>query len=171
MKFRACVRWACVCAFVLGLMITPCIAGAGTLTTEKDQKRAAQAKPSAASKTGQAAADSSKPVTSAEAIEAGRIEFLRLQCFLCHNKDMKKGIENPNAQGGEVPALVHVAEDYTWDETIKIIRNGRSSPKDKPEGPTPPLYMPSWKGIATEAYVRNVAAYLWSKQEKKEAGW
>ena len=32
---------------------------------------------------------------------------------------------NPNSQGGEVPSLLHASQDYTKDEVIAIIRNGR----------------------------------------------
>ena len=110
-------------------------------------------------------------LSEASAIESGRQEFLRYHCWVCHGQDLRGGVQNPNAQGGEVPALVHVAEDYTKDEALKLIRNGRSSPKEKSSAGTPPIYMPSWKGIVKDPYIQNIANYIWSKQEKKTSGW
>jgi mono/diheme cytochrome c family protein len=103
------------------------------------------------------------------AIEAGRQDFARFGCVGCHGTELQGGVPNPNAQGGEVPSLLHVSDDYTKDEVIAIIRNGKVPPMDNPAGPTPPLYMPSWKHVLSDEDVNRVADYLWSKQQKKES--
>ncbi len=103
------------------------------------------------------------------AIEAGKQEFARVGCVGCHGTELKGGVPNPNAQGGEVPSLLHVSDDYTKDEVIAIIRNGRVPPMDKADGPTPPLYMPPWKHVLSDEDIHRIADYLWSMQQKKDA--
>jgi mono/diheme cytochrome c family protein len=103
------------------------------------------------------------------AIEAGKQDFARFGCVGCHGTELQGGVPNPNAQGGEVPSLLHVADDYTKDEVIAIIRDGKAPPLDNPAGPTPPLYMPSWKHVLSDEDINRVADYLWSKQQKKES--
>jgi mono/diheme cytochrome c family protein len=80
-------------------------------------------------------------------------------------------VANPNAQGGEVPSLLHVSDDYTKDEVIGIIRNGRVPPLDNAAGPAPPLYMPSWKHVLSDEDINRIADYLWSKQQKQKDAW
>jgi mono/diheme cytochrome c family protein len=101
------------------------------------------------------------------AIEAGKQDFARFGCVGCHGTELQGGVANPNAQGGEVPSLLHVSDDYTKDEVIAIIRNGRAPPLENTAGPTPPLYMPAWKHVLSEEDIQRIADYLWSKQEKK----
>lgn len=103
------------------------------------------------------------------AIEAGKQDFARFGCVGCHGTELQGGVPNPNAQGGEVPSLLHVSDDYTKDEVIAIIRNGRVPPMEKADGPTPPLYMPPWKHVLSDEDINRVADYLWSKQQKKSA--
>ena len=103
------------------------------------------------------------------AIEAGKQDFARFGCVGCHGTELQGGVPNPNAQGGEVPSLLHVSDDYTKDEVIAIIRNGKAPPLDNAAGPTPPLYMPSWKHVLSDEDINRVADYLWSKQQKKES--
>ena len=103
------------------------------------------------------------------AIEAGKQDFARFGCVGCHGTELQGGVPNPNAQGGEVPSLLHVSSDYTKDEVIAIIRNGKAPPLDNAAGPTPPLYMPSWKHVLSDEDINRVADYLWSKQQKKES--
>ncbi len=102
-------------------------------------------------------------------IEVGRQDFARFGCVGCHGTELQGGVANPNAQGGEVPSLLHVSDDYTKDEIIAIIRNGRVPPKDNVSGPTPPLYMPSWKTVLSDEDINRIGDYLWSKQQKKES--
>ena len=103
------------------------------------------------------------------AIAAGKQDFARFGCVGCHGTELQGGVANPNAQGGEVPSLLHVSDDYTKEEVIGIIRNGRVPPLENSAGPTPPLYMPAWKNLLSEEDIQRIADYLWSKQEKKES--
>lgn len=105
------------------------------------------------------------------AIEAGRQDFARFGCAGCHGTELQGGVPNPNAQGGEVPSLLHLADDYTKDEVTAIIRDGRVPPLDNPKGTTPPLYMPSWKHVLSEEDISRIADYLWSKQQKQKESW
>ena len=104
-------------------------------------------------------------------IEAGKQDFSRFGCAGCHGTELQGGVPNPNAQGGEVPSLLHVSDDYTKDEVIGIIRNGRVPPLDQANGPTPPLYMPSWKKVLSDEDIHHVADYLWSKQQQQKSSW
>jgi mono/diheme cytochrome c family protein len=105
------------------------------------------------------------------AIEAGKQDFARFGCVGCHGTELQGGVANPNAQGGEVPSLLHVSADYTKDEVIAIIRNGRVPPMDNAAGPAPPLYMPAWKHVLSDEDINRIADYLWSKQEKNKDAW
>ena len=104
-------------------------------------------------------------------IEAGKADFARFGCAGCHGTELQGGVPNPNAQGGEVPSLLHLSDDYTKDEVIAVIRNGRAPPLDNTAGPTPPLYMPSWKKVLSDEDINRLADFLWSKQEKKKESW
>ena len=109
-----------------------------------------------------------RPLTPEDvSIEAGKQDFARFGCVGCHGTALQGGVANPNAQGGEVPSLLHVSDDYTKDEVIAIIRNGRAPPLENTAGPTPPLYMPSWKHVLSDEDIHRIADFLWSKQEKK----
>ena len=112
----------------------------------------------------------SHPLTPQDAaIEAGKQDFARFGCAGCHGTELQGGVPNPNAQGEQVPSLLHVADDYTKDEVITIIRDGKVPPLDNPKGVAPPLYMPSWKGVLSDEDINHIADFLWSKQEKKES--
>jgi mono/diheme cytochrome c family protein len=104
------------------------------------------------------------------AIEAGKQSFARFGCVGCHGLELQGGVPNPNSQGGEVPSLLHDSDDYTEEEVIKIIQNGKVPPVENAKGPAAPLYMPSWKTVLTDEDIHRIADYLWSLQKKKE-GW
>ncbi len=111
-----------------------------------------------------------KPLTPEEAaIEAGKQDFHRFGCAGCHGVNLQGGVPNPNAQGGEVPSLLHVSDDYTKDEVIGIISDGKQPPLADPHKPPPPLYMPTWKTVLSQEDIQRIADYLWSIQPKKEA--
>jgi mono/diheme cytochrome c family protein len=111
-----------------------------------------------------------KPLSSEEAaIEAGKQNFVRFGCAGCHGVNLQGGVPNPNSQGGEVPSLLHASDDYTKDEVVKIISNGKQPPLEDIAKPAPPLYMPSWKTVLSSEDISRVADYLWSVQTKKEA--
>jgi mono/diheme cytochrome c family protein len=60
-----------------------------------------------------------RPLTPEDvSIEAGKQDFARIGCVGCHGTELQGGVANPNAQGGEVPSLLHVSDDYTKDEVI-----------------------------------------------------
>jgi mono/diheme cytochrome c family protein len=104
-------------------------------------------------------------------IEAGKQDFARFGCAGCHGTELEGGVPNPNAQGGQVPSLLHLSDDYTKDEIIAVIRNGRAPPLDNPSGPTPPLYMPSWKHLLSDEDIHQIVEFLWSKQQKSKESW
>ncbi|MBZ5584841.1 MAG: c-type cytochrome [Acidobacteriia bacterium] len=111
-----------------------------------------------------------KPLAPEEAaLEAGKQSFARFGCVGCHGLNLQGGVPNPNSQGGEVPSLLHASDDYTKEEVIKIISNGKQPPVADVRKPTPPLYMPAWKKILSEEDINRIADYLWSLQPKKEA--
>jgi cbb3-type cytochrome oxidase cytochrome c subunit len=105
------------------------------------------------------------------AIAAGQQDFARFGCAGCHGTQLQGGVPNPNAQGEQVPSLLHVSDDYTKDEVIEIIRNGRMPPLDNASGPTPPLYMPAWKHLLSDEDIHQLVEFLWSKQQKKADSW
>jgi mono/diheme cytochrome c family protein len=116
-------------------------------------------------------AQRNKPLTPQDAaIEAGKQSFARFGCVGCHGLQLQGGVPNPNSQGGEVPSLLHASDDYTEDEVIKIIQNGKVPPVENTAKPAAPLYMPSWKGVLAEEDIHRIADYLWSLQKKK-SGW
>jgi len=113
-----------------------------------------------------------RPLTPEDvAIEAGKQDFARFGCVGCHGTELQGGVANPNAQGGEVPSLLHLSDDYTKDEVLAIIRNGRVPPMDNPNGAAPPLYMPAWKKVLSDEDINRIADYLWSKQQQKKDSW
>ena len=105
------------------------------------------------------------------AIEAGKQSFARFGCAGCHGTELQGGVPNPNAQGGEVPSLLHLSSDYTKEEITEIIRNGKAPPLENPAGPTPPLYMPSWKHLLSNEDINKIVAFLWSKQQSAKEAW
>ncbi len=104
-------------------------------------------------------------------IAAGKQDFARFGCAGCHGTELQGGVPNPNAQGGQVPSLLHLADDYTKDEVTTIIRDGKAPPLDNAKGPTPPLYMPSWKHLLSDEDIHQVVDFLWSKQQKSNDAW
>lgn len=111
------------------------------------------------------------PTPEDAAIAAGQLDFARFGCAGCHGTQLEGGVPNPNAQGGQVPSLLHLSDDYTKDEVVEVIRNGRMPPLDNTKGPTPPLYMPSWKHLMSDEDIHQIVEFLWSKQQKSKEGW
>ncbi len=105
------------------------------------------------------------------AIAAGSLDFGRFGCAGCHGANLQGGVPNPNAQGEEVPSLLHLSSDYSRDDVVEIIRNGRTPPLDNAKGPTPPLYMPAWKNMLSNEDIQQIVAFLWSKQQKTSDSW
>ncbi|HLA47912.1 MAG TPA: cytochrome c, partial [Nitrospinota bacterium] len=91
-------------------------------------------------------------------IEKGRFLFNHRGCIICHGKDAKGGVRNPNSQSGEeIPALVYVREGYTKEELIERIKGGipvvAKKDTDKSE---PPINMPPWKDKLTDEEIGNI---------------
>ncbi len=105
------------------------------------------------------------------AIEGGRQDFIRFGCVGCHGLKAEGGLPNPNSQSGQVPALYHVAEDYTKAEVAGVIRNGRTSPVANAKAAPPPLYMPAWKTVLSDEDVARIVEYLWSLKPKETSSW
>lgn len=113
-----------------------------------------------------------RPLSEADvAIEAGKGNFARFGCAGCHGTELEGGLANPNAQGGQVPSLLHLSDDYTKDEIIAVIRNGRAPPLENSAGPTPPLYMPAWKSVLSDEDIQQIVEFLWSRQQKAKDAW
>jgi mono/diheme cytochrome c family protein len=104
-------------------------------------------------------------------IENGRRRTLKFGCVGCHGQDLKGGVKNPNSQGGEVPALIHLADDYTPEEVKAIIRRGKTPALEDPNKPAPPLYMPTWNKVLTEEDIERILAYAWSLRPREAEAW
>lgn len=101
----------------------------------------------------------------------GRELFNKKGCVYCHGPNGAGGVKNNNAQGGEIPSLTKVAEGYNASELkSKIAAGVREIGQADPAGPTPPLYMPAWKGHLGEDELDAVVAFLMSLAPKKEGG-
>lgn len=111
------------------------------------------------------------PTPEDAAIEAGKRDFGRFGCAGCHGTEMLGGLPNPNAQGGQVPSLLHLSDDYTKDEVLAVIRDGRTPPLENAKGPMPPLYMPAWKNTLSDEDIHQLVEFLWSKQQKAKDSW
>ncbi len=105
------------------------------------------------------------------AIEAGKRDFGRFGCAGCHGTELQGGLSNPNAQGGQVPSLLHLSDDYTKDEVLAVIRDGRTPPLQDAKGQMPPLYMPAWKHVLSDEDIHQMVEFLWSKQQKSKDAW
>lgn len=111
------------------------------------------------------------PLTAeAAAIESGKNLFVRFGCVGCHGLNAQGGVPNPNSQGGEVPSLQHLADDYTQTEVATIIKRGKMPPLEDTHKPAPPLYMPAWRTMLADEDIDRIVAYLWSLQPKKKEG-
>jgi mono/diheme cytochrome c family protein len=105
----------------------------------------------------------------ASAIAHGRYVFQKYGCVACHGKDANSGIPVFNKQGGRAPDLVKVVGTYTKEELIKRIQTGVNPlVKENENGPTPPIYMPSFKDRIKGQELENLVAYLFSIAEKTE---
>jgi mono/diheme cytochrome c family protein len=104
-------------------------------------------------------------------IEAGKQTFVRYGCVGCHGIELQGGLPNPNSQGGEVPSLRHVADDYTKPEVANIIRMGKMPPLENPSKPPPTLYMPAWRNYLSSEEINRIVEFLWAQRPKKDVAW
>ena len=103
-------------------------------------------------------------------LERGLKVYQQFSCVACHGPAGRGGVHNFNAQTGQqVPALVHVADSYTRSELIAKIQQGVPvEPKLNPDGPAPPLHMPAFKSLISDAQMQDLVAYLISLKPKGE---
>ena len=94
-------------------------------------------------------------------VEQGRAVFQKYGCTACHGYEGRGGVKNPNAMtGGEVPPLIYVAQGFTKDQLKALIRDGRYPTRADPHGPTPPLWMPTWKDKIAPEELDALVEYL-----------
>ncbi len=115
----------------------------------------------------------SELVTAAETepnkVALGKNIFENYSCYVCHGKEGKGGVKNPNAKGGLVPSLSHVAEGFTKKEVKKKIWDGVSVvQKEDSNKEEPPLVMPTWREILSDEQVDAVAEYLINLMPEEE---
>ena len=103
-------------------------------------------------------------------LQSGLKIYEEFSCAACHGPGGKGGVHNFNAQTGqEVPSLIHVADSYTKPELIAKIQVGVPiEPKLDPSGSAPPLHMPGFKDMLTDAQLDDLVAYLMSLKPKGE---
>jgi len=103
-------------------------------------------------------------------LQSGLKIYEEFSCLACHGPGGKGGVHNFNSQSGqEVPPLNHVADGYTKPELIAKIQTGVPvEPKLDPNGPEPPLRMPGFKDMLSDAQLNDLIAYLISLKPKGE---
>lgn len=101
-------------------------------------------------------------------LDKGAEIFRKFSCTACHGVGGNQSTDNFNAQTAQkVPPLIHVAESYTKEDLAKKIWDGVPvEPKLDPNGPTPPLHMPSYKGIIDTNDMTLLVNYLFSLKPK-----
>ncbi|MBI2915363.1 MAG: c-type cytochrome [Elusimicrobia bacterium] len=99
----------------------------------------------------------------------GRYVFQKYGCGGCHGKNADSGIPVFNKQGGRAPDLVKTVGTFTRAELVKKIQEG-VNPEEKEDirGPTPPIYMPSFKDRIIGSEMENLVTYLQSIAVKDE---
>lgn len=95
-------------------------------------------------------------------VARGEREFHRYGCATCHGPGGKGGMKNLNAQGGLVPPINTLKEGFTEEEVKQVIRKGRTSTREDPRGPAPPLHMNAWGQVMDERELDDLVTYLWS---------
>ena len=159
--------------FIILLLFVPVILFASVIA--RVVKRAAEA-PSAFSIRQYPMPSVGEPPKSGDPkVTAGWKVFTSKGCVFCHGVNGSGGVKNPNAVGGEIPALTKVAEGYSADELKKKIHEGVKSENIATEPGAkspPPLYMPAWENNLTGEEYDQVTAYLMSlSPKKKEESW
>ncbi|HLG54295.1 MAG TPA: cytochrome c [Vicinamibacterales bacterium] len=105
------------------------------------------------------------------ALDRGRQLYEKYSCIACHGAGGIGGVYNANAQtGGMINGVRFVAETYTKDDLTKKILDGVPVvPKANPNGPNPPLAMPSYRGIVGVEEMRELVDYLFSLRPPGES--
>jgi mono/diheme cytochrome c family protein len=111
------------------------------------------------------------------ALDRGRQLYEKYSCIACHGAGGIGGVYNANAQtGGMINGVRFVAETYTKEDLSKKILDGVPVvPKADPNGPSPPLAMPSYRGVIGVEEMRELVDYLYSLRppgaSKKATEW
>jgi len=105
------------------------------------------------------------------ALDRGRQLYEKYSCIACHGAGGIGGVYNANAQtGGMINGVRFVAETYTKEDLAKKILDGVPVvPKGNPNGPNPPLAMPSYRGIVGVEEMRELVDYLFSLKPPGES--
>ena len=112
-----------------------------------------------------------------QAADQGKLVFETYGCFVCHGNEGSGGVKNKNsATGGVVTALTYTSRAFK-DVELKerIIKGPSPAKKTDPKGPTPPLSMPAYRGMISDAELTDLVAYIRSltpeeDEEPKAAG-
>ncbi|MGA8480557.1 MAG: cytochrome c [Chthoniobacterales bacterium] len=142
---------------IMGLILVGSVIATGYLDSERRKKENVP-RPS----------DAALPLSPES--QSGLKIYDQFSCAACHGPGGKGGVHNFNAQSGqEVPPLNHVADGYTKPELIAEIQNGVPiEPKLDPSGPAPPLRMPGYKDLLSDAQLNDLVAYLISLKPRGE---
>ena len=143
---------------VLSVLLLAAIVAAGSVDS---RFRAAAAKDAA-----------TRPGPLDPALDRGRELYEKYSCIACHGVGGGGGVFNANAQtGGMINGVRFVAETYTKEDLAKKILDGVPMvPKANPSGPTPPLAMPSYRGIIGIEEMRELTDYLFSLRPAGDLG-
>jgi mono/diheme cytochrome c family protein len=98
------------------------------------------------------------------ALQQGAQLYQKYSCVACHGAAGVGGVYNANAQtGGMINGVRFVAETYSKEDLAKKILDGVPVvPKADPNGPNPPLAMPSYRGIVGFEEMQPLVNYLFS---------
>jgi len=105
-------------------------------------------------------------------ISRGAALYERFGCRLCHGDGGRGGVANPNNDtGGKISGLTLVKEGYAKEELIKKLGEGvETVGMENPQKGPPPLRMPAYDRLLTQAQLSELADYLISLYPKgKEA--
>lgn len=97
-------------------------------------------------------------------LDRGRQLYEKYSCIACHGAGGVGGVHNVNAQtSGMINGVRLVAETYTKADLGKKILDGVPVvPKADPNGPTPPLAMPPYRGVIGYQELQDLTEYLFS---------
>src|ERR1700737_231940 len=145
---------------IMGLILVGSVIATGYLDTQRRKKENLPG----------ASEASSPAATLTPELQRGLKIYEEFSCAACHGPGGKGGGHNFTAQTGqEVPSLIHVADSYTKPELIAKIQVGVPiEPKLDPSGSAPPLHMPGFKVMLTDAQLDDLVAYLMSLKPKGE---
>lgn len=94
--------------------------------------------------------------------EQGKKVFEDAGCFVCHGNEGIGGVRNRNSATSEqIPSLTYTSRGYD-DASLKqrILRGSVLVRKLDPRGITPPVSMPSFRGLLSEDELTNLIVYL-----------